>query len=136
MPKDTVSAIEKKGSVTTGKAQGVSVNQLAVDIGVSVDRLLMQFKDAQIKVTGVSDIVSEGEKQKLLKYLQQHHGANKNAAPERIVLRRTKTEIKVGGAQGAKKTIVQVRKKTYFHQTSSRRASKINGSRCCGRTTY
>lgn len=114
MPKDQVSAIEKKGSVTTAKAQGVSVRQLAADIGMPEERLLMQFNNAQIKVSGVNDVVSEGEKQKLLKYLQQHHGAKKNAAPEKIILRRTKTEIKVGGAQGSNKTIVQVRKKRTF----------------------
>ncbi len=116
MPKNQVSAVaERPGSVTNVKKQGVSVKQLAVDIGVSVERLLMQFNDAQIKISGVDDTVSEEEKQKLLRYLQQHHGA-KSAAPEKIILRRAKTsEIKVAGSQGARKTIsVQVRKKRTF----------------------
>ena len=45
-----------------------------------------------------------------------HHGAKKDAAPEKIVLRRAKTsEIKVAGTQGARKTIsVQVRKKRTY----------------------
>jgi len=118
MPKDQVSAvIEKKGSVKNVKTQGVSVKQLAIDIGVSVERLLMQFKDAQIKISGDNDVVSEEEKQKLLRYLQQHHGAKKDlAGPEKIILRRAKTsEIKVAGSQGARKTIsVQVRKKRTY----------------------
>ena len=115
MPKNQVSAVaERPELVKNAKKQGVSVKQLAVDIGVPVERLLMQFNDAQIKIAGVDDTVSEEEKQKLLRYLQQHHGAK--AAPEKIVLRRAKTsEIKVAGSQGARKTIsVQVRKKRTF----------------------
>ncbi len=117
MPKSQVSAIaEKKGSVTTVKTQGVSVRQLAIDIGFPLERLVMQFLDAGVKVSGADAVVSEEEKQKLLKYLQQHHGAKKDAAPEKIILRRAKTsEIKVSGSQGANKTIsVQVRKKRTY----------------------
>ncbi len=115
MPKKT----ENKGSVKSVKTQDVSVKQLAVDIGVSVERLLTQFKDASITIAGADDMVSEEKKQKLLHYLQQHHGAKgkaADAAPEKIILRRAKTsEIKVGGGQGAKKTIsVQVRKKRTY----------------------
>jgi translation initiation factor IF-2 len=113
---DVPAAPNKKGSVKSVEKPGVSVQKLAADIGVTVDRLLMQFKDAKINVTSVDDIVSEEEKQKLLRFLQQHHGAKLDAAPEKIVLRRAKTsEIKVSGSQGAKKTIsVQVRKKRTF----------------------
>jgi translation initiation factor IF-2 len=116
MVNNDIPAPAKKGATkATGKA-GVSVKQLATDIGVSEERLLLQFKDAHINVGSVDDIVSEEEKQKLLRYLQQHHGAKSDAAPEKIVLRRAKTsEIKVSGSQGAKKTIsVQVRKKRTF----------------------
>src|SRR5665213_2998069 len=86
---------------------GVSVQQLAADIGVSADRLLMQLKDAKlVHITKVSDIVSEEEKQKLLRFLQQVHHSKADAAPDKIILRRAKTsEIKVSGSQGAKKTI-------------------------------
>jgi translation initiation factor IF-2 len=106
-------APEKKGAVKKEAKTGVSVKQLATDIGVSEERLLMQFKNAKINIASVDDIVSEEEKQKLLRFLQQNHGAKVDAAPEKIILRRAKTsEIKVSGSQGAKKTIsVQVRKK-------------------------
>lgn len=117
MPKDQVSAVaEKTGSVINVKAQGMSFKQFAAETGVSLERLFMQFKDAQIKISGVADdIVSEEEKQKLLRYLQQHHGA-KDGASDKIILRRAKTsEIKVAGLQGARKTIsVQVRKKRTY----------------------
>jgi translation initiation factor IF-2 len=113
---DISAAPDKKGAVKKVEKSGVSVQQLATDIGVSVDRLLMQFKDAKIKVASADDVVSEDEKQTLLRYLQQHHGAKKDAAPEKIILRRAKTsELKVGRNQGAGKTIsIQVRKKRTF----------------------
>ncbi|HSW92782.1 MAG TPA: translation initiation factor IF-2 [Gammaproteobacteria bacterium] len=130
MPRNQVSAVvEKKEAVKNVKAHGVSVKQLAVDIGAAPERLLMQFKDAGIKIKGIDDIVSEEEKQKLLRYLQQHHGAKKNVAPEKIILRRAKTsEIKVAGSQGARKTIsVQVRKKrTYIKRTPEEQDTLID----------
>src|SRR5690242_19038193 len=112
MSKKEISAVvDKKESMI--KKPGVLVSQLAADIGISVERLLTQFQTANIKITNASEIVSEEEKQKLLRYLQQHHGAKTDVAPEKIILRRAKvSEIKVAGTQGAKKTIsVQVRKK-------------------------
>lgn len=128
------SAPEEKGTVTdiaeaekntrstkTVKKTGVSVAQLAASIGVTVDRLMSQFKDAGINIVDVKDVVSEEEKQKLLRYLQQHHGAKKENA-DKIILRRAKTsEIKVSGSQGAGKTIsVQVRKKrTYIKRPTA-----------------
>ncbi len=134
MMKKEIAAPEKKPSVTTVKkantesagqtrsvkkvthAGGVSVSQLAADIGVSVERLLSQFKDAGMQITDVNDLVSEDKKQDLLRYLQKHHGAKKEPAQEKIILRRAKTsEIKVSGSQGERKTIsVQVRKKRTY----------------------
>lgn len=107
---------------------GVPVAQLAADIGVTVERLMSQFKDANISIT--NNLVSEDKKQELLRYLQKHHGAKKEVAQEKIILRRAKTsEIKVsGGSQGAAKTIsVQVRKKrTYVKRTTEEEQSQID----------
>lgn len=119
---DETAAPVKKGSEKKAKQQttksSVSVKQLAADIGVTIDRLLSQFKVADIEISGEDDTVSEEKKQKLLRYLQQHHGATKSdATPEKIILRRAKTsEIKVAGSQGAGKKVisVQVRKKRTF----------------------
>jgi translation initiation factor IF-2 len=107
---------DKKSTVKKVDKQGVSVTQLATDIGVSVERLLTQFKDAGITISSADVTVSEEEKQKLLRYLKVHHGARSDGAPEKIILRRAKTsEIKVAGTQGARKTIsVQVRKKRTY----------------------
>jgi translation initiation factor IF-2 len=124
---DVPAASEKKDAAKNVKS-GVSVKQLATDIGVSEDRLLLQLKDAQINVAKVDDIVSEDEKQKLLRYLQQNHHGKSEAAPEKIVLRRAKTsEIKVSGSQGAKKTIsVQVRKKRTFVKRPLAEEEQVN----------
>lgn len=107
-----------KGSVSPTKKEGPAMEKLekfASDIRVDVDVLRAQFKDAGI-VISKDDTVSEDEKQKLLRYLQKHHGAKSDVVPEKIVLRRAKTsEIKVSGSQGDRKTIsVQVRKKRTF----------------------
>ena len=98
-------------------AKGVSVKQFADEIGVTPERLLSQFKDADVNIAEITDLVSEEEKQRLLRYLQQHHGAKQEPGSEKIVLRRAKTsEIKVGGSHGAgNKTVsIQVRKKRTY----------------------
>lgn len=107
-------------TITRVKKSGISVAQLASDTGVpSVENLIAQLKNANIKVDSADDILTEEQKFKFLLYLQKNHGAKADTTPEKIVLRRAKTtEIKVAGGQGARKTIsVQVRKKrTYIKQ--------------------
>jgi translation initiation factor IF-2 len=125
MAKNEISSASEKAGPLTKRANktSVSVAQLATDIGIPVERLMLQLNDAKITVSSANDVVSEEEKQKLLRYLQQHHGAKSEVAgPEKIILRRAKTsEIKVTGAQGAgkAKTIsVQVRKKRTYIKRS------------------
>jgi len=116
-----------KKVVQDTEKEGVSVKQFADEIGVKPDRLLGQFKDAGISIGTINDLVSEEEKQKLLRYLQQHHGAKQDAAPEKIVLRRAKTsEIKLGGSHGPGKTVsIQVRKKrTYVKRALAEEETK------------
>ena len=112
-----------KKKINDAEQEGVSVKQFAESIGVTPDRLLSQFKDAGITIASVNDTVLEEQKQKLLQYLQQHHGAaKKDGTPEKIVLRRAKTsEIKLGRTHGAGKTVsIQVRKKrTYVKRTTA-----------------
>lgn len=118
----------KKVSATSVKTQGVSVSQLALDIGVPIERLMTQLKDAKIDVAGADDVISEEKKQALLQYLQKHHGARLDAAPERIILRRAKTsEIRVAGAtgSGAKTISVQVRKKRTYVKRSPEAAAPV-----------
>ncbi|MBX3708253.1 MAG: translation initiation factor IF-2 [Gammaproteobacteria bacterium] len=107
--------------------EGVSVKQFADEIGVKPDRLLSQFKDAGINFESINDLVNEDEKQRLLRYLQQHHGAKHDVAPEKIVLRRAKTsEIKLGGSHGHGKTVsIQVlKKRTYVKRAHAEEEAK------------
>ncbi len=112
MVKNEISAVQDKKDSVKAKKAGVTVVEFAADIKIPVDRLLTQFKNASIKINSADDIVSEKEKQELLRYLQQHHGGKSEAQPEKIILRRPKSsEIKVG----EKKTVhIQVRKKRTF----------------------
>jgi len=106
-----------KNLIQGTEKEGVSVQQFAEEIGVKPDRLLSQFKDAGINIGGENELVSQEQKQRLLRYLQQHHGAKQDVTPDKIVLRRAKTsEIKVGGSHGAaSKTVsIQVRKKRTY----------------------
>lgn len=105
----------------TVEKDGVPLKQFASDIGVPPDRLLSQFTDAGISgITSVDDSISEEQKQRLLQYLQQHHGVKQEAAPDKIVLRRAKTsEIKLGGSHGPGKVVsIQVRKKRTYVKRS------------------
>lgn len=119
----------KKAAQQETEKDGVSLEQFSSDIGVPADRLLDQFKAAGISsIKSTKDLVSEEQKQVLLRYLQQHHGAKQDAAPDKIVLRRAKTsEIKLGGSHGGGKTVsIQVRKKrTYVKRSPTEDESKV-----------
>jgi translation initiation factor IF-2 len=112
-----------KTTESSTENKGVTVEHFAKEIGVkNADRLLGQFRDAGIKIAKITDSVTEEEKQKLLRYLQEHHGAKTSGAPEKIVLRRAKTsKIKVGGSHhsSAGKTVsIQVKtKRTYVKRS-------------------
>lgn len=104
--------------------EGIPLEQFALETGVKSDRLREQFKDAGIKL--VKDSVTEDQKQKLLNYLQQHHGAKQETTSDKIVVSRAKTsEIKLRGSHGLGKTVsIQVRKKrTYVKRTEE---AKVN----------
>lgn len=121
-------SVIKKTNKETPKKKGVTVKEFAEEIGVKPERLLLQFKDADIKIKSIDDYVDEEQKQGLLRDLQQRHGAKQEGAPEKIVLRRARTsQIRVGGNHhGAAKTVnIQVRKKrTYVKRPVSEEEAK------------
>ena len=93
----------------------VTVNELAKTVGASVDRLLLQMKEAGLSHSSADATVSDEEKQILLGYLKSLHGEN-SGEPKKIVLRRkTMSTLK----SGSKKTVnIEVRKKrTYVKRT-------------------
>jgi translation initiation factor IF-2 len=93
----------------------VTVNELAKTVGASVDRLLLQMKEAGLSHTSADATVSDEEKQVLLGYLKSLHG-EKSGEPKKIVLRRkTMSTLKSGN----KKTVnIEVRKKRTYVKRS------------------
>ncbi len=104
----------------------VTVKQFAETIGVPVDRLVGQLKDAGVSATAADSLIGDDDKVKLLDYLRHKHGHEKSVAqedtgPKKVTLkRRTTSELKVGGSTNSKgKTVtVEVRKKRTYVKRS------------------
>ncbi len=101
-----------------------TVRQLAEVVGIPLERLLEQLKEAGLSVHAPDDVISEDEKVKLLAHLRKRHGKSTgetDAAPKRVTLkRRTVSELKQSSAPGssAKTISIEVRKKkTYVKRT-------------------
>lgn len=93
----------------------VTVEQLAKQVGTSVDRLLKQMETAGVNKTSEGDVVSDDEKQKLLTFLKQSHGES-SGEPKKITLKRkTTTTLK---ASGQRTVNVEVRKKRTYIKRS------------------
>ena len=99
----------------------VTVKQLADVVGVSAERLLTQMQEAGIGEKKIESSVTEEERLKLLGHLKRSHGEKEDAsAPSKITLKRkTKSELKISGASGKRKTVsVEVRKKRTYVKRS------------------
>ena len=95
----------------------VTVSELAKSVGISVERILTQMKQAGLSHEAAEDLVSAEEKQQLLTFLKSSHGESV-VAPKKITLKRkTTTTLKTGSGTGRKTVNVEVRKKrTYVKQ--------------------
>lgn len=92
----------------------VTVNQLAETVGTPIDKLLAQMKEAGLSHQAGEQKVSDEDKQILLAYLQNSHGAE-TEEPKKITLKRkTLSTLKSAGSQGKKTVNVEVRKKRTF----------------------
>jgi translation initiation factor IF-2 len=92
----------------------VTVSELAKSVGASVERLLNQMKEAGLEHNAGDQVVSDAEKQTLLTFLKDSHGAQ-DAAPRKITLRRkTTTTLKTGSGSARKTVNVEVRKKRTY----------------------
>jgi len=95
-----------------------TAKQLSEVVGVSVEKLLEQLKNAGVDVSGPDDPISNEDKMKLLTSLRSSHGKASSDGPKKITLKRkSKSELKVGGTSrtaGAKTINVEVRKKKTF----------------------
>ena len=93
----------------------VTVTELAKTVGASVDRLLMQMKEAGLSHDSADAAVSDEEKQTLLAYLKGLHGET-SGEPKKITLRR-KTVSTLRSAN--RKTVnIEVRKKRTYIKRS------------------
>ncbi|MEH6577398.1 MAG: translation initiation factor IF-2 [Amphritea sp.] len=97
----------------------VTVTQLAEVVGVPVDRLLTQMKEAGISGKKTESSVSEAERQALLTHLKRSHGDKAGGEPKKITLKRkTTSQIRVSGSSGKKTINVEVRKKRTYVKRS------------------
>ena len=68
----------------------VKISELAKTVGVSVDKLLSQIKEAGLPHVGPDELISNDDKNTLLVFLRRSHGDREatNAAPKKITLKR------------------------------------------------
>jgi translation initiation factor IF-2 len=95
----------------------VIVSQLAESIGTSVERLLKQMEDAGLPQRKPAESVSDEQKEVLLKFLRESHGAGSEAdgGPKKITLKRkTVSTLKTGTGAAKKIVSVEVRKKRTY----------------------
>lgn len=104
----------------------VTVKEFAEVVGIPVEKLLTQFKEAGVSVDNPDDMVSDDQKTALLSHLRQSHGkegVEGSSAPKKITLKRkSHSEIKMssgGGQRGARTINVEVRKKKTYVKRST-----------------
>jgi len=101
----------------------VTVRQLAADIGVSLDRLLVQLDGAGLRVGDADDVLNDEEKLKLLGFLRKAHGRENKvlSVPKKVTLkRRSLSELKQARSPGqvTKSVSVEVRKRRTYVKRS------------------
>lgn len=100
----------------------VTVQQLAQVLGMTADKLITQFAEAGMKVSGPNQVVTSTEKVKLLGFLRRTHGKKEDISsegdqgPKQITLRRKQVgEITVSSGASKGKTVnVEVRQKRVY----------------------
>ena len=101
----------------------VKISELAGVVGVSVDKLLSQIKEAGLSHTKADELISNDDKNTLLVFLRRSHGDRDatSAAPKKITLKRkTLGTLKSASSTGRGKTVnVEVRKKRTYVKRSA-----------------
>jgi translation initiation factor IF-2 len=100
----------------------VTVGDFAKVVGVSVERLLSQVKEAGLAHSRAEDPISNEDKNTLLLFLRRSHGSSEAAdsSPRKITLKRKTVEtLKTTSGHGRGKTVsVEVRKKRTYVKRS------------------
>ncbi|WP_241086745.1 translation initiation factor IF-2 [Candidatus Vondammii sp. HM_W22] len=104
----------------------VTVKQLAEDVGIPRELLLVQLAEAGLKKTSTDDLLSEVEKNQLLAHLRESHGKQTKsvAGAKKITLKRRsisellqpspssgRAPTRAGASRGGKTISVEVRRK-------------------------
>jgi len=101
----------------------VTVKQFAEVVGISIDRLLEQLREAGVEVNNPDATISDDEKMELLGHLRRKQGdeAKGEAGAKKITLKRkSSSELRLTGAQGKTKSVtVEVRKKRTYVKRSA-----------------
>ncbi|MDP2139859.1 MAG: translation initiation factor IF-2 [Gammaproteobacteria bacterium] len=110
----------------------VTVSELAKVVGVPVERLLSQVKEAGLPHTKADDPISNEDKNTLLLFLRRSHGDTEatDAAPKKITLKRKTVEtLKSASSHGRGKTVaVEVRKKRTYVKRSELQTDSAGGA--------
>ncbi len=100
----------------------VTISELAGVVGVSVDKLLSQVKEAGLPHSKAGDAISNEDKNALLQFLRRGHGDQDTiTAPKKITLKRkTLGTLRSASTHGRGKTVnVEVRKKRTYVKRSA-----------------
>jgi len=94
----------------------VTIKQLADVVGVSVERLVTQMREAGVQGKDTESTVTDEERLQLLAFLKRSHGEEAEVGePKKITLKRkTTSTLKVGGGASRKTVNVEVRKKRTY----------------------
>jgi translation initiation factor IF-2 len=104
-----------------------TVEQLAEVVKIPLKRLLVQLKEAGLNLSQPHDLVTEDEKNRLLKHLRQRHGKEapmgQTPSPKRVILKSRKmSQLKQSSVPGksTKSISIEVRKKkTYIKRAGT-----------------
>lgn len=94
----------------------MTVKQLATAVGVPVERLLNQIKEAGLTISDESQVINEEQKKLLLNYLKNSQTLGQVMSPNRITLKRKSVSqvLTPDAGTGQKKVNIEVRKKKVF----------------------
>ncbi|GAB4391686.1 MAG: translation initiation factor IF-2 [Gammaproteobacteria bacterium] len=99
----------------------VTVKQFAQAVGIPIERLLTQFKEAGMTISDPQQIVTDTEKRQLLTYLQQRHGSA-DSADGKITLKRTRRKkLEIASSTSRSSTVnVEIRKRRKFNLSKAK----------------
>lgn len=98
----------------------VTVKQLAAAVGVPVERLLTQIKEAGLPIHEEAQVINQEQKKILLSFLKTSGASGQSLAPERITLKRKSvSQVVSSDSHGQKMVNIEVRKKRVYVKNPS-----------------